>query len=71
MPNGMQKRHIFGPVITPPACALHGFDVGKPCFPKAQDMLGNMQLLSRFTYGAKCLSAFVHHPLTSPRGREN
>ena len=52
MPFNSSK--IGAAVIAPAAGALHGLYLGESGFPESQDMLGNIELLSRFTDCAEC-----------------
>ena len=55
----LEKIDILGPVITPPAGALHGLDLDKTAFPEAQHMLGHVKLDRDFTDGAERFRGLV------------
>jgi hypothetical protein len=43
-----EEREIVGAVIAPPAATFQRLDLVKAGFPKAQHVLGQIQLLGRF-----------------------
>ena len=59
MADAAQQIDVVGPVIAPAAAALHRLDVAKARLPEAQHVLGQIELVRRFTDGAKCVRRLV------------
>ncbi len=59
--NAVQQGHIVGPVVTPPARPFHGLHLGKPPFPKAQDMGRSIQLRRNLADRAKRFGGLFYH----------
>jgi hypothetical protein len=53
MLDAPKELDIGGPVIAPAAAALHRLELGKPGFPKAQNVLSNAEIGGNFADIAK------------------
>lgn len=64
MLDAAQQLHIIGTIIAASAAAFHGFDLREAGFPKAQDMLRQVQFLCNFADGTKGVRTLVQdiHP---------
>jgi hypothetical protein len=58
MANALQKCDIAGAIVTPAAGSLHRLDLTKAGFPKAQNVLGQVQSIGRFADCAKRFRTF-------------
>jgi hypothetical protein len=57
--NSTQQIDVFGPIIAPPTASLHWFDLREATFPKPQDMLRHIEVVSDLADGAKGFRSLV------------
>ena len=59
MADAAQQIDVVGPVIAPPAAALHRLDVAEAAFPETQHVLRQIEFVRHFADGAKCVRRLV------------
>jgi hypothetical protein len=61
MANALEQRQILGPIVSAAATALHWLYLWELHFPKAQYMLGDVQLVRNFADGSERRWRFAHN----------
>src|SRR6056297_3425880 len=58
--DALEQIDIARTIIAPPARPLERFDLRESCFPEAQHMLGQVEILSDFADGTKSVRTLFH-----------
>src|ERR1700733_6372660 len=63
-----EQIDIIGAVVATAAAALHRLDLGKPCLPEPQDVLGNVEVVGDLANGSERIRRLVQMlaPLVAP-----
>src|SRR5690606_41600806 len=69
MADATQEVDVVGPVVPPPAAALHRLDLGELALPEPQHMLGNIEFGGYFTDGPEGVRRLfqINFPRRNPR----
>jgi hypothetical protein len=53
--NSAQKINVIGTIVPTATTSFHRLDLGEACFPKAQDVLRQIQVFRNFAYCSECI----------------